>query len=324
MKNTLKRIFVILFVLALVACTFFACSPREELPEDEPKKNGNKGNADLSKWEDLINSLLNKNNKPEFLKKDDYEYGEDIEITYLSQVTGANKHAMITLPHDYDESKQYPVLYLLHGMSCNHKSWLNQCNAKYIVQNLHYDENVKDILIVSVNSIVTEDEKAPDVSTEEYAAAFDKTGEDIVTSLMPYVNEHYSTLSDRQNTAIAGFSMGGRETLLTAFKYQDKFAYVGAFSSAGFSSKVISFSSSVPDFKTDDGVSFDYLMLAIGTTDNFTPHVTVAIGERFEQNGIAYVKKTYNGGHDYFVWKCALYDFVKTVFQNETEPTQAE
>lgn len=93
------------------------------------------------------------------------------------------------------------------------------------------------MIIVSVNSIVTEGEIPPSTFSEDYCTAFDKTGEDIITSLMPYVNEHYSTLTDRNSTAIAGFSMGGRETLLTAFAYQDYFNYVGAFSPSGFGKK---------------------------------------------------------------------------------------
>lgn len=68
--------------------------------------------------------------------KNGYEYGEDIEIAYRSQVTNDLKHAYVTLPANYDESKKYPVLYLLHGMACTHKSWLEMCNAKYVVQNL--------------------------------------------------------------------------------------------------------------------------------------------------------------------------------------------
>ena len=135
---------------------------------------------------------------------------------------------------------------------------------------------------------------------------------------MPYINEHYSTLTGRENTAIAGFSMGGRETMLSAFKYYNRFGYVGAFSSAGFASNVISFSSEVPDFKTTEGYEFKYLMLAIGSKDNWTGHITPALESKLANNGVTYEKKTYDGGHDYYVWKSALYDFAQKIFQTES------
>jgi enterochelin esterase-like enzyme len=48
---------------------------------------------------------------------------------------------------------------------------------------------------------------------------------------MPIVEKNYRILTDRSHRAIAGLSMGGRQTLNIAFERLDKFAYVGVFSS---------------------------------------------------------------------------------------------
>jgi len=48
---------------------------------------------------------------------------------------------------------------------------------------------------------------------------------------MPYAERHYRVLTDRQNRAIAGLSMGGSQTLDIAFRHLAKFAYIGVFSS---------------------------------------------------------------------------------------------
>lgn len=313
MKNKKFRFLILLLTLVLALCTFFACSSKDDNTPSPGTDNSDDGGDEDINWEEIFGGLSSKN-EPQFLAYDGVQYGEDIEITYYSKVTNADKHAIVTLPCDYDESKSYPVLYLLHGMMCDHKSWLEKCNAKYIVQNLNRDNGVKEMIIVSVNSIVTADETAPSIFDTAYTSAFDKTGEDIVGSLMPYVNSNYSTLQDRENTAIAGFSMGGRETMLTAFAYPEKFGYVGAFSAAGFDSSVISFSSTVPDFKTTEGLEFKYLMLAIGSLDMSTGHITKALDVKLTQNGVAFEKRTYDGGHDYYVWKCALYDFAQNIF----------
>ncbi len=305
MKSKIAKVLIVLFILAFSICALFACSENRDVPPDDVIDNGG---------DDGKNDNVTPDDKNKLSAKDGYEYGEDIEITYTSEITNLPKHAMVTLPADYDEEKAYPVLYLLHGMACDHKSWLEDCNAKYIVQNLHFDENVKDIIIVSVNCIVTAGEVAPSVTSPSYAAAFDRTADDIVTSLMPYINLNFATSEGREYTALAGFSMGGREALLTAFKYPETFGYVGAFSAAGFSSNVMSSNPEVPDFKITGGAQFEYLMLAIGSLDFSTGHVTTQIANVFDKNEVKYVKKTYVGGHDYSVWKNALYDFTKTVF----------
>ncbi len=48
---------------------------------------------------------------------------------------------------------------------------------------------------------------------------------------MPYVEKHYRVLTDRANTAIAGLSMGGMQTLEVAIPRLDRFAYIGVYSS---------------------------------------------------------------------------------------------
>jgi enterochelin esterase-like enzyme len=48
---------------------------------------------------------------------------------------------------------------------------------------------------------------------------------------MPWVESHYRVRKDRDNTAIAGLSMGGLQTLAVAIPRLGRFGYVGVFSS---------------------------------------------------------------------------------------------
>ena len=45
---------------------------------------------------------------------------------------------------------------------------------------------------------------------------------------MPYIEKTYSVKTGRENTAITGFSMGGRESLLIGMQRPDLFSYIGA------------------------------------------------------------------------------------------------
>ena len=47
---------------------------------------------------------------------------------------------------------------------------------------------------------------------------------------MPYMEENYSIAAGRENTAICGLSMGGRESLYIGLNMLDTFGYIAALS----------------------------------------------------------------------------------------------
>ena len=49
-------------------------------------------------------------------KREDVVYPEVVHETYFSTTTGLDRGANVVLPPNYDASKKYPVLYLLHGI----------------------------------------------------------------------------------------------------------------------------------------------------------------------------------------------------------------
>ena len=257
----------------------------------------------------------------------DYTEGDEIEhITYYSSVAGAYKHANVVLPPDYDPEKRYPVLYLLHGLMSDEYSWLDgvyglPMGAQYIVQNACYFDGTPEMIVVCVNSLVNATETEPEWSMlppsapPELAETYDLTGRDIVECLMPYVNSHYSTLTGKDNTAIAGYSMGGREAMLTAFDYQDVFGWVGAFSSASFGENVVSSSTYVPDFTLDEGSDgFRYVQITVGMLDTLAP-VSSGICDKLDAIDVEYTYESVFGMHDPSVWRGALKTFVQNIFR---------
>lgn len=70
----------------------------------------------------------------------------------------------------------------------------------------------------------------------------DKYMQFIVETLKPYIDQHYRTLPDRENTGIMGSSIGGLVSQYGSLKYQDVFSKAGLFSpSYWFSDSVWSF-----------------------------------------------------------------------------------
>ncbi len=57
----------------------------------------------------------------------------------------------------------------------------------------------------------------------------------LVDELVPYVDQHFRTLTDQPNRAMAGLSMGSMETKSITLRNLDKFSHIGLFSGATIS-----------------------------------------------------------------------------------------
>lgn len=75
----------------------------------------------------------------------------------------------------------------------------------------------------------------------------DKYMQFIIETLKPYIDEHYRTLTDRENTGIIGSSLGGLISHYGALKYQETFSKAGLFSPSYW------FSDSIWTFTHDTG-----------------------------------------------------------------------
>ena len=215
------------------------------------------------------------------------------------------------------------MLYLLHGLMCDESTWFDLCSAAEIVRNAQLFEGAAKMIVVGVNSIVNEGEVAPPMLSEEESEVYDKTGEEIVEVLKPYIDSHYPTLTGKWDTAVAGFSMGGREALLSAFTYQDTFGYIGAFSSASFNRNIVSVG--VQDPVLDEFVvepeygGFRYILLNIGRLDFMTAGVTQRYDEMMTESGIEHEFYLTDGGHDFSTWSDGLHTFVLNIFGAESD-----
>ena len=179
------------------------------------------------------------------------------------------------------------------------------------------------MIVVFPNSAVNEEENTDNLSIKEKVKVYDLTGEDLISSLMPYVNSHYSVKTGKENTALAGYSMGGRETLYTAFNHQDLFGYIGAFSSEyvlgdlGYHSTIPSL---VDNFTIDpDKGGFDLIMLCVGRQDDDCGEETYRIHDNMSLNGINHIFYDIEGGHENSVWQNALYNFAIKIFRNSSK-----
>ncbi len=145
-------------------------------------------------------------------------YAQQVELVKVqaSKMTKEVENNVIK-PADYTETVDYPVLYLLHGYGGNHNDWVN------IVPQIKDLATACQMIIVcpnGANSWYFDSPINKDIQYETY----------IIKDLIPYIDQHYSTIANRNGRAISGLSMGGHGALYLAIRHKDVFSMAGAMS----------------------------------------------------------------------------------------------
>lgn len=169
-------------------------------------------------------------------------HGEIREHWYFSEITGKWRRAFVYTPPDYDKSpgKQYPILYLLHGMGENERGWSLQGHMSIIMDNLINEGKTTPMIVIMDNGTAV-DKNAPVV--KEKPSASRNFMEEIykstailehvyISEIIPEMESYYRVLAGSQNRAMAGLSMGGLQTMLIGLTNHEMFSYYGFFSAA--------------------------------------------------------------------------------------------
>lgn len=153
------------------------------------------------------------------------------------------RHIWVYLPPGYYKSKQhYPVLYMHDGQNVFDEYYapFGEWGVDECLDSLAGMGRQACIVVAIENGQVDRmSEYNPFAftwKTENDSIAFppraDDYLKDIVHTLKPHVDKKYRTLSSKENTIIAGSSMGGLVSYYAVIKYPDIFGKAGIFSPA--------------------------------------------------------------------------------------------
>ncbi|HXB72506.1 MAG TPA: alpha/beta hydrolase-fold protein [Candidatus Acidoferrales bacterium] len=275
----------------------------------------------------------------------DVPHGQVSQRWYYSKVTGKWRRCYVYTPPEYEANSRtrYPVLYLLHGWGENEQVHI-QGHMDFIMDNLIGAKKAKPMIVVMDNlNAVRPGEDAslfaargtiakmtvPDPAPagggrgapgagrggfpSNWGAVFTEM---MFTDLVPMVEHTYRVLPGRENRAMAGLSMGGMQSFMTALGNMDKFAYLGGFSGSsggrgGFDPKT-----------SNNGVFADaeafnkkmrVLFLGIGSVEG---PGTKTFSEALTQAGIHNVYFESPGtAHEWLTWRRCLNDFAPRLFK---------
>jgi enterochelin esterase-like enzyme len=128
------------------------------------------------------------------------------------------------------DNRTYPVLYILHGAGGNDTDWFANMRANFILDNQIAQHKSVPMIIVSPDTMVGPE---PNVVTD------DLFEQELMGSIIPYVEHNYRVAPGAQNRAVAGLSRGSNHTRNIMFLDAGKFADYGLFSSGAMSPAAI-------------------------------------------------------------------------------------
>jgi enterochelin esterase family protein len=154
-------------------------------------------------------------------------------VWYYSEVAGAMRRMHVYTPPGYNTStSKYPALYLLHGGGDNDSGWTTGGRVNFILDNLVADRKATPMIVVmpdfNISAPVTPG--APLSAMDAASRDQDVFSNELLTVIIPYVEQNFRVKADRGNRAIAGLSMGGARTLRVGPARLDLFSYIGVFS----------------------------------------------------------------------------------------------
>ena len=268
----------------------------------------------MKKYRDLLEEKA-----PESVlkKREGVSYPSFRKYSYFSRTAGRDTPVNVLLPQGYSEDKRYPVLYLMHGYWSD-ENWMSdeRVHISEMLTNLIADGKAAEMIIVCPYIYCSKDRPRCTAMDYENSAAYDNFINDLRTDLMPFIESSFSVLTERESTAITGFSMGGREALFIGFSMPERFGYIGAVCPAP---GLVRGTESPFNLEFADLIFVHdapkVLLLSAAADDNVVRGCPELYHRLFTENGTEHIWHHINGtGHDADSVIPHLYNFFRMIF----------
>lgn len=232
----------------------------------------------------------------------------------------------VYLPDGYDANKEYPVVYLLHGLYGRYSDWVRQGGMKAVVDPLMANGEACQMIIVMPN--------AGDFDVHHYQNGYfnmpDWPYEDFFfQEFLPEVERKYHCGGSKDRRAVMGLSMGGGGSIVYAQRHPDLFS-----SAYGMSpwldnkhrevrgSDIPGSKLAITDRSVQDHSALDFMdradeatiealktvkwFLDCGDDDNLMP-LSVDLHLKMKAAGLPCELRVRDGAHTWEYWHTALY-----------------
>jgi enterochelin esterase-like enzyme len=258
----------------------------------------------------------------EIYAMNDVPHGLVSEMNYYSSLTKSWRRCFVYTPPGYEKdlNKRFPVLYLQHGSFEDETGWPGQGKANLILDNLIASKKAVPMIVVMDNGYAY---KPLDNSTSAIGARPALVFEEVmINEIIPMIDGRFRTLTNRENRAIAGLSMGANQTMRIIMNNLDKFSYYGGFSgTSNYPSTAEIDPTAFLDGKFNDGDAINkkinVFWLGLGTSEPQPfPGSVGAFRNMLEKQGINYVYYESEGtAHEWQTWRRSLHQYAQLLFK---------
>ena len=234
-------------------------------------------------------------------------HGRIQEVLFWSESTQTVRRAMVYTPPFYGEQvgkkaakkpTRYPVLYLQHGWGEDETAWSRQGHTGLIMDNLIAEGEIAPFIVVMTYGM-TNELKWGHMQEFDWTA-FQRV---LMDELVPYIDQHFTTIADRDHRAMAGLSMGGMETRMATLARPEMFGYWGLLSGGIYEPKDL------------EGIAAPHhIFISCGSKEG--PDRVNAAVESLKAAGFSATSYISEGtAHEFLTWRRSLKEMAPLLFK---------
>jgi len=259
-------------------------------------------------------------NGPQFYDVKDVPHGEVRIRPYMSKTLGVGRTAWVYTPPGYEQGRDYPVMYLLHGAGDIESGWTMIGRANNILDNAIAEKRAVPMVVVMPLGYATQSFWAGPARASATAApqggpgALSLVGQDLLNDVMPMIERDYKVSRSADKRAISGLSMGGGQTMNIAFNRPELFRYVVAMSPAAGGVTEANYPAIFKD-PSKINSQFKLFWMAVGDNDMLTGPGDIKLSAAMKAAGINHEFKQTPGRHEWTVWRQYLNETAGLLFK---------
>ena len=273
-------------------------------------------NRDIATWTNIFTISTEKGDKGWYYEVHDVPHGNVSKVWYDSPALGVQRRMTVYTPAGYEKNTKvkYPVLYLLHGSGGDEDAWSDLGRAVQIMDNLIAEGKAEPMILVMPNGVYF-NQAAPGAAVNMFQPTMANSRsqstvevEESFPDIIRYIESNYRVKKDKNSRAVAGLSMGGRQSAALSRRYPDMFGYVGMFSGV------------VPPEEDDKALAAVFAAkpslywIACGKTDGVMAN-SLQLKEYCEAKGYPVTFYESEGGHIWRNWREYLTIFAQKIFK---------
>ncbi|MBO6069061.1 MAG: esterase [Bacteroidales bacterium] len=274
-------------------------------------------NRDVATWTNIFTLSAKEGDKGWYYEVHDVPHGTVSHVWYDSPTLKMKRRLTVYTPAGYEDSPKtkYPVLYLLHGSGGDEDAWSDLGRTAQILDNLIAEGKAKPMIVVMPNGVYF-NQAAPGAAINMFQPTMTNSRsqstieiENSFPDVMNFVEKHYQVAKGAANTAVAGLSMGGRQSAMLSLHYPKSFGYVGMFSGTA----------TVEDNEAALAALFaakpKLFWVGVGKDDTSIRATSLKLKEYCDEHGYPMTYYESDGAHIWRNWRVYLTVFAQKLFK---------